>query len=168
MEARQDDRPDADWVQGLIRNFQDKLTCGLYEAIYRLDERSLGSLMHAQAHTCVAAFLDLVDLPIPMTLDAFLDAIRTSGPSQIDITREGDVIHWRERHHGECVCPFVKRGAIRLDAKLCICGAHWVERLFAVVTGTAVRVETVETAATGAQDCYFRIAVQGPLTSTPP
>jgi hypothetical protein len=33
-----------DWVQQLIRDYQDTLTGGLYEAIYRLDDRSEPSL----------------------------------------------------------------------------------------------------------------------------
>ena len=152
---------DADWVQGLMRDYQDKLTCGLYEAIYRLKDGALETLMRDQAHSCVAAFLELTDLPAHMELDAFLEAMRTAGPSQIEIQREGDVIEWRERHQGQCVCPFVRRGVVRLDAKLCVCGAHWVKHLFETVTGTAVEVETIETVATGAPDCRFRITLRG-------
>ena len=40
-----------DWVLELIRDYQDKLTCGLYEAIYALDGPSVEGLMRAQAHT---------------------------------------------------------------------------------------------------------------------
>ncbi len=152
----------AEWVQELVRDYQDTLTCGLYEAIYRLDDAAVERLMHAQARTCVGAFLEFADLSPPMTLDDFLKAVRTAGPSQIDIRRDGDVIEWVERHEGECVCPFVRRKVVRLDPKLCICGAHWVQQLFASVAKTHVEVETVATAATGSQDCHFRIHVKGP------
>ncbi|HEX7406111.1 MAG TPA: hypothetical protein VF515_00535, partial [Candidatus Binatia bacterium] len=111
--------PAPDWIQNLIRDFQDTLTCGLYEAIYKLDDPSAERLMQAQARTCVGAFLKLSDLRIPMELDEFLHAMRTAGPSQVDIQRQGDVIDWIEQHHGECVCPFVRRKVVRLDPKLC-------------------------------------------------
>ncbi len=150
----------ADWVQNLIRDYQDELTSGLYEAIYSLDGDSLDALMLGQACTCVAAFLKLSDLHAPMELDAFLEAMRIAGPGKIDIQRQGDVIDWTEQHQGQCVCPFVRRGVIRLDPKLCICGAHWVRNLFETVALTPVEVETVETVAAGAQSCRFRITVR--------
>ncbi len=152
----------ATWVQELVRDYQDKLTCGLYDAIYQLDERSVERLMQAQARTCVGAFLEFADLSPSMALDDFLQAVRTAGPSPIDIRRDGDVIEWVERHEGECVCPFVRRKVVRLDPKLCICGAHWVQQLFAAVAQTPVEVETVATAATGSQNCHFRIHIKGP------
>ena len=151
-----------DWVQQLMRDFQDTLTGGLYEAIYKLDRRCVEPLMQAQARTCVAAFLNLSDLRVPMTLDDFLQAMRIAGPSKVDIRRDGDRIEWIEQHQGECVCPFVRRKVVRLDPQLCICGAHWVQRLFETVAHTKVEVETVETAATGAQNCHFRIRVIAP------
>src|SRR5512140_2248678 len=135
----------AEWVQELMRDFQDSLTCGLYEAVYALDDGSVERLMHAQARTCVGAFLKLSDLRVPMSLDEFLHAMRIGGPSKIDIQRDGDTIEWVEQHQGQCVCPFVRRNVIRLDPKLCICGAHWVQHLFETVAKTRVAVETVET-----------------------
>ena len=150
----------ADWVENLIRDYQDKLTCGLFETIYSLDGPALDTVMEGQARTCVGAFLDLTALPIPMEIDGFLEHMRLNGPSKVDIRREGDVIHWNELHHGECPCPYVRRGAIRLDAKLCICGAYWVQQLFEKVTGAPVEVEAVSTVATGAQNCDFRITLK--------
>jgi hypothetical protein len=150
----------ADWVQNLMRDFQDKLVCGLYEAIYSLDESSQDTLMKGQARTCVAAYLDLTKLPSPMDLDSFLETMRTTGPSQVDIHREGDVINWTERHQGQCVCPFVRREVVRLAPPLCNCGSYWMQYLFQAVTKTDVEVEMLETVATGSQDCCFRITVK--------
>ncbi|HEU4758452.1 MAG TPA: hypothetical protein VFT91_00585 [Dehalococcoidia bacterium] len=151
--------PSEDWLAPLVRDFQDRLTCGLYESIYRLNGNALDSLMRGQAHACVAGFIDLAELPVPLSVDDFLEAMRTAGPSQIQIRREGAVVHWDELHGGECVCPFVRRRVVRLHPKLCICGAHWVKHLFETVTGVPVAVETIETVATGAQSCRFRITL---------
>lgn len=114
-----------------------------------------------------AAFLDLSDLTTPMALDDLLEAMRIAGPSKADISRDGDVIHWTEQHQGQCVCPFIRRGVVRLDPKLCICGAYWVKYLFEKVARTAVEVETIETVATGAENCRFRIAVKSELPASP-
>ncbi len=151
----------AEWVENLTRDFQDKLTCGLYETLYSLDDSSVNTLMEGQARSCVTAFTGLTGLSGPMDLDSFLEAMRTTGPSQVNIEREGDVIHWTELHRGQCICPFVTRRVIRLDAKLCICGANWVKQLFEEVANTLVEVETLETVATGAENCCFRITVKG-------
>jgi hypothetical protein len=159
MESSED--REGDWVQALMRDYQDKLVSGLYETIYAVDADCLDALMEGQARSCVAAFIDLTGLAAPMDLDSFLDAMRTTGPSQVEFRREGDVIHWTELHRGECVCPLVRREVIRLDPKLCICGASWVRRLFQTVANTPVEVETVETVATGAENCCYRITVKG-------
>jgi predicted hydrocarbon binding protein len=150
-----------DWVQQLIRDYQDTLTCGLYEAIYKLDDRAVETLMRAQGRTCAGAFLKLSDLHGPMALDDFLKVMRIAAPSKIEIRRDGDVIEWVEQHQGECVCPFVRRKVVRLDSKLCICGAQWVQHLFEAVANTRVEVETVETVATGAENCHYRVRVKG-------
>jgi hypothetical protein len=105
--------------------------------------------MEGRARTCVSAFAALAGLPAPMDLGAFLETMRTAGPSRIEIRREGDTIYWREQHQGECVCPLVRRSVVRLDPKLCMCGAYWVQYLFGTVTQPPVDVETVTTVATG-------------------
>jgi predicted hydrocarbon binding protein len=150
----------ATWVQDLIRDYQDKLTCGLYDAIYKLDRRSVGTLMRAQARACGAAFIDLADLRGPMPLDQFLERMRISGPSKVEIHREANVILWDEQHDGQCMCPFVRRQVIRLDRRLCICGAQWVKYLFENVANTPVDVDMVSSAATGARNCSFVVRIR--------
>jgi hypothetical protein len=63
---------DAEWVQKLIRDFQDKLTCGLYETIYDLGAPTRDTLMEGQARACVSAFLEMADMPAGMEMDSFL------------------------------------------------------------------------------------------------
>lgn len=153
----------AEWVQNMMRDYQNKLTRGLFETIYEADAPCADGIMDGLAKSCVAAFIDLSSIDVPMDLGAFLEHMRTSGPSQVDIQRDGNVIHWNELHKGECVCPLIRLDVIRLDPKLCVCGAQWVKRLFKVAAGTDVEVETVETAATGAQNCSFRITVDSAM-----
>ena len=137
----------AEWVENLMRDFQDKLTGGLFETIYKMDDAAVDTLMEGEARTCVSAFIDLTSMDVPMDLDAFLEKMQTSGPSQVQIERDGDVILWTELHQGKCVCPLVTRNVIPLDPKLCICGAYWVKHLFKTAANAEVDVETIETAA---------------------
>ena len=149
----------AEWVEKLMRGFQDKLTHGLFETIYEMDDSSVDTLMEGEARTCVSAFVDLTSMSVPMDLDSFLERMATGGPSQIRIERDGDVILWTELHQGKCVCPLITREVIRLDPKLCICGAYWVKHLFKTAANTDVEVEMLETVAEGAQNCCFRVTV---------
>jgi len=150
----------AEWVENLKRDFQDKLIGGLFETIYKMDDAAVDTLMEGEARTCVSAFIDMKSMSVPMDLDAFLETMRTSGPSQVRIEQDGDVILWTELHQGQCVCPLVTRNVIPLDPKLCICGAYWIKHLFKTAANTEVDVETIETAAHGAQNCTFRITIK--------
>ena len=150
----------ADSTHELLREYQDKLTCSLYEAIYRLDGASLDTLMEAQSRSCLGVFFDLTAPPSPMDLDSFLDAMRTAGTSQVDIQRDGDVIYWTEQHQGRCICPFVRLEVVSLDPKLCTCAVHFVQRLFQTLAKTSTTVEMLETVATGAENCRFRVTIQ--------
>lgn len=149
----------ADWVRDLMRDYQNKLTRGIFETIYEAEPACANPVIDGLAKTCVSAFIDLTSMDVPMEVDAFLEHMRSSGPSQVDIQRDGNVLHWNELHKGECVCPLIRLDVIRLDPKLCRCAEQWVKGLFKTVTGTDVEVETVGTAATGAQNCSFRITL---------
>ena len=151
----------ADKSQELMREYQDKLTRSLYEAVYRLDGASLDALMEAQSRSCLGVFFGLTAPPSPMDLDSFLDAMRTAGTSQLDIQRDGNVIYWTERHQGRCICPLVRLEVVDLNAKLCTCAVHFVQRLFQTLAKTPVTVEMLETVATGAENCCFRVTLEG-------
>jgi hypothetical protein len=147
-------------LEEMLHDYQDKLICGLYEAIYDLDQASLDTIMRRQAHTCVAAFLDFTGLPSRVSLEDLADAVRDVEPLGADIERRGDVIRWTGNQRGECACPMVRRGVIRLDPKLCDCSKHWVKHLFDRITHTPVSVEIIETVATGGSACRFEITLR--------
>jgi len=150
-----------DWLTEALRNYQDAITAGTYRGIYALDGEALERVMHDQAEACVHAFVELFAIPAELDLDAFLENIQYSGSSKVYIERDGDDILWREEHHGQCMCPLVKRGVIRLDKKLCVCAIHWVRMLVERHAGEPVQVELLESVATGADDCMFRLRIGG-------
>ena len=74
-----------------------------------------------------------------------------------------DELLWRELHRGECVCPHVRQGVIPLDPKLCICGATWVRLLVERHARRAATVTLVESVATGAENCVYRVTLGAEL-----
>jgi hypothetical protein len=149
-----------DWIQELMRDFQDRITCGALRGVFRLDDNSVDIVMQEQASTCVAEFVKLYDLPADMGLDAFLERMTIGGPSKIDIERDGDTILWKERHEGECMCPLVRREVIELNPKLCNCAVHWLRMLVERHTKRPVRVELLDSVAQGNKDCIFRVTLE--------
>lgn len=158
--------PGADWVEQLMRSFRDKLVGGLYEGVYALEGEPLRRVMDAQAEACVQAFVALTEIPAELDFDAFLVRMKVSGPSKIELERvSDDELLWREMHHGECVCPHVRQGVIPLDPKLCICGATWVRLLVERHARRRATVTLVESVATSAENCVYRVTLGGPLSA---
>lgn len=157
-------RSSADWVQELMRSYRDRLLGGLYEGIYSLDDEPLRRVMDAQAETCVSAFVALADIPADLDFDSFLERMRISGPSPVRMERTGpDELRWTELHRGECVCPYVRQGVIRLDPKLCLCGETWVKLLIERHARRRAQVSLVESVATGAENCVYLVKLGEPL-----
>jgi hypothetical protein len=152
--------PGADWVEQLMRSFRDKLVGGLYEGVYQLEGEPLHRVMDAQAEACVQAFVALTEIPAGLDFDAFMERMRIAGPSKVELERvSDDELLWRELHRGECVCPHVRQGVIPLDPKLCICGATWVRLLIERHARRAATVTLVESVATGAENCVYRVTL---------
>lgn len=105
-----------EWVEQLMRSFRDQLVGSLYEGVYALDGAPLRRVMDAQAEACVHAFVALPDIPSDYDFEAFLERMKTSGPSRVRIDRvSDDELLWTELHDGECVCPHVRQNVVRLD-----------------------------------------------------
>ncbi len=160
------DTPGTDWVEQLMRSFRDKLVGGLYEGVYALEGEPLHHVMDAQAEACAQAFVTLAEIPADLDFQAFLERMRISGPSKVELERiSEDELLWRELHRGECVCPHVRQQVIPLDPKLCICGATWVRVLVERHARRAATVTLVESVATGSANCVYRVALGEPLAS---
>jgi hypothetical protein len=160
------DTSGADWVEQLMRSFRDKLLGGLYAGVYALEGEPLHRVMDAQAEACVQAFVSLTEIPAEVDFDEFLERMKISGPSKLELERvSDDELLWRELHHGDCVCPHVRQQVIPLDAKLCICGATWVRLLVERHARRAAAVTLVESVATGAENCVYRVTLGEPLAA---
>ncbi len=155
--------PGDDWVVDLMRSFQQKLTAGLLEGAYALEGTPLRQVMDAQAEACVHAFTELSDLPPDLDWEAFLERMRTAGPSKMELTRLGpDEFLWTELHEGQCVCPHVRLCTVRLDRRLCLCGETWVRLLVERHARRPAAVSLLESVATGSRNCVYSIRLLAP------
>lgn len=151
----------ADWVLDLMRSFQDKITAGLLEGVYQLEGAPLRCALDAQARACVSAFVALADIPADLDFPSFLRRMQTDGPSKVEVTEVGeDEYVWTELHRGECVCPYVRLHVAALNPKLCHCGETWVRLLVERHAGRRAEVSLVESVATGAANCVYRIRLR--------
>jgi hypothetical protein len=149
-------------AEQLVRDFQDRITSGTYAGVYSLDAQGLDHVMECQAEACVRAFAELYQIPAELDLDAFLEKMTMGGSSKVRMQRDGNTLLWEELHGGQCVCPLVTREVIPLEPGLCRCAVHWLRKLFERHVRGPVRVELLESAATGSQNCVFRIEIEDP------
>lgn len=148
-----------DWIEELLRQYQDAITRGVYEGIYRLDEQARASVLACQGRVCCEEFVKLYDIPAELDLETFLARMATGGPSRIRIQRDGDTILWEELHEGQCMCPLVKRGVVPLQPELCACAVHWLRLLLERHARRSAKVELLESVARGSENCVFRVTL---------
>jgi len=148
-----------DWIEELLRQYQDVVTRGVYEGIYRLDEEARASVLACQGRVCCEEFVKLYDIPADLDLETFFTRMATGGPSRIRIQRDGDTILWEELHEGQCMCPLVKRGVVPLQPELCVCAVHWLRLLIERHARRSAKVELLESVARGSESCVFRVTL---------
>lgn len=153
-----------EFMEELLRSHCEEIVGGLYRAFLKMDPATLEPVLAEQAAACCARFLRLVDLPPDLDLDGFLARMERVGPGRIRIERNGPEILWREEHEGQCACPLVRREIVPLNDRLCLCAAFWLKGLIETFYRRPVTVELVETIASGASGCTFRIRLQQPET----
>lgn len=146
-----------EFMEDLLRSHQDEIVRGLYHGILALDDAAFKAVVREAASACRARFLRVVDLPPDLDLDGMIERISRAGPERIEITRTGDEILWRELREGQCTCPLVRRGVVELAPKMCACAAEWARGLVEMFHGGPVKVEMLESVATGSNSCLFRL-----------
>jgi len=153
-----------EWVEQLQKSFSDRLIGVLFESIYQLDDAQRATMLAGQAEACATGFAALAEIPSSLDFDGFLERMKTAAPGPVRVTKVSpDELLWTEDHRGECVCPHVRTGLIRLDPKLCGCGATWVRILVERHARRRAEVSLEHSVATGASDCVYRIRLGAPI-----
>jgi hypothetical protein len=60
------------------------------------------------------------------------------------------------------MCPLVTREVIPLEQGLCGCAVHWLRMLVERHVVGPVKVELIDSAARGSENCVFRIEIEDP------
>ena len=96
-------------------------------------------------------------------IDSWIKLVNELEPGIRDVRKEDNIIIY-ELKPGECVCPLVTRGVVELSRKLCLaCAPNFFEYIFGKAARKPVKVELVESYATGANKCVFRVYQLGTM-----
>ncbi len=111
----------------------------------------------AAAHYQSARMAETV-APFAGDLEGFLAHLSRSWGWKISYDSSARVI-LADENKDHCVCPLARTGARRLSATLCHCSEGFAERMFAAVTGRAVRATVIRSVLRGDPSCVYRVEI---------
>lgn len=138
-----------EWIRGVV--------AGLSE----VDEETARRILKKCGEACARSWLDSYGYdPASYGLDSWIKLLNELDPGVRHVMRRGDTVLY-ELRHGRCVCPLVSDNTVKLTPRLCsACSTNFFEYIFKKVAKRPVRVEVIESLATGADKCAFRIVLQ--------
>ena len=137
------------WIRGVV--------AGLDE----VDEETARKVLKECGEACAKSWLDSYGYdPTSYDLSSWIKLLNESDPGVRNVKRGDDSVLY-ELKHGQCVCPLVSENTVELTPKLCLaCSTNFFEYVFKKAAKRPVRVEVIESFATGADKCAFRIWLQ--------
>jgi len=128
---------------------------GIYQGLQTVDDETAKKILSKAGANCAKIYLSVYGRDLSkMTLDEWLKTEVDMGGK---VEKKGEYIVY-EFTPSKCECLLVEEGIIPLTPKLCSsCFTNWLENQFQTMTGRKVRAELVESLATGADRCVFRI-----------
>jgi len=128
---------------------------GVYQGLQTVDDETAKKILSKAGADCAKIYLSVYGRDLSkMTLDEWLKTEVEMG-GQVEKKEEYIVYAFTP---SKCECLLVEEGIIPLTPKLCSsCFTNWLEYQFQTMTGRKVRAELVESLATGADRCVFRI-----------
>jgi len=138
-----------EWIRGVV--------IGLSE----VDEETARRVLKKCGEACAQSWLNSYGYdPASYDLDSWIKLLNELDPGVRDVKRRGDSVLY-ELRHGRCVCPLVSERIVELTPKLCsACSTNFFGYIFKKVAKRPVRVEVMESLATGADKCAFQIVLQ--------
>ena len=129
----------------------------IFEGLSVLSEEKARKVLYRPAIGCSKFYLELVGWDLSkMDLEGWIRSWEGLG---VKVTsRPGWSCLLYEFRPGKCECPLVDEGILPLTSRLCsTCFTNWLKHQVEAVSGQPVEVELVESLATGADRCVFRI-----------
>lgn len=136
------------WIRGVI--------AGLNE----VDEETARKVLKQCGEACSKIWIDSYGYnPVSYDLDSWIKLLNELEPGVRNVKRDGDRVLYKLKP-GKCACPLVSENVVELTPKLCsACASNFYE-YFKKAAKRPVRVEFVESLATGSDKCVFRIWLQ--------
>ncbi len=148
---------DAGRIEEFLRSWIGGIVTGLNE----VDEETARRILKRCGEDCCKIFIEVYGLDLAShdldSLIATLDrGLATTGTRCV---REGDVILYEFKSE-QCECPLVFENIVELTPRLCLsCFTNWLEYMFGTVSKRPVKAQLIESLATGADKCSFRISL---------
>jgi predicted hydrocarbon binding protein len=123
-----------------------------------VDEETARKVLKKCGEACAKSWLDAYGYdPASYDLDSWIKLLNESDLGVRNVKRENNCVIY-ELKHGRCVCPLVSENTVELAPKLCLaCSTNFFEHIFGKAAKRPVRVEAIESFATGADKCAFRV-----------
>jgi len=144
---------------GRVEEFLRSWIRGVVEGLNEVEEETAKRILRRCGENCLKLFLEIHGLDLASydldSLVAKLDEGITTAGNRCE--RRGDTILY-EFKPKRCECPLVSENIVKLTPRLCsTCFTNWLEYLFGAVSKRAVKAELIESLATGADKCAFKI-----------
>ena len=126
-----------------------------------VDDETARKILQGCGEACAKSWLDSYGHdPASYDLDSWIKVLNTLEPSVRNVKREGNSVLY-ELKPRQCACPLVYESIVDLTPRLCsACATNFFKYTFKKAAKRPVRVEAVESLATGADKCVFRIWLQ--------
>jgi len=142
---------------GKLEEFLRAWIRNVFEGLLVLGEEEARRVLYRPAIGCSKFYLEVEGRDLSgMSLE---DWIKSEEALGVKITRRpGWSCLLYEFRPEKCECPLVDEGILPLTSRLCsTCFTNWLKHQVEAVSGQPVEVEFVESLATGADRCVFRI-----------
>jgi predicted hydrocarbon binding protein len=147
---------------GRIEEFLRTWIRGVATGLKEMDEETARRVLKECGENCCKIFLEVYGLDLAShDLDSLIAALdRGLATTGTRCERRGDIILYEFKPE-QCECPLVSENLVELTPRLCsACFTNWLEYLFGTVSKRAVRVQLIQSLATGAEKCTFRIRLE--------
>ena len=149
----------ADFLEGAGRfeEFLRRWIMGMMAGLSEVDEETARKILRKAGEECCKIFLEVYGYDLSSyDLDSLIKLLGSSPSSGCYREDENTIIY--EFKSERCECPLIERRITTLSSRLCsACFTNWLSYMFSTVAKRRVEAELIESLATGASKCTFRI-----------
>jgi predicted hydrocarbon binding protein len=142
---------------GKCGEFLRRWVMGVMAGLCEVDEETARRILRRAGEECCKIFLEVYGYDLSdQDLDSLIRLLGSSPSSGCYRVDEDTIIY--EFKSERCECPLVEMGVAGLSSRLCsACFTNWLSYMFSTVTKRRVKAEFIESLATGASKCTFKI-----------